>query len=448
VKLISALLFVLFCACSSTGLEVNSEFRGCTTDVQCDDGDRATRDWCTPTNGFCNHERDTVTTRDFDPASRERQNASLLCETDLVCARSFTGPYAYLTAPYSCIQQLDTTNWSVGRNITAPWYEDGYPMQIGVSPVNGTERLHVRLQLRVGDPRDRLDTTVAVTAYFAASGPVLLRNVFSVQELEAGLDLDLNILPDLARNLADPLSHHLAYIYMLMQPVGEIHSLAMQWALPPGGVTNLGTGAVFPSCLEVGIYARIPVHGFLHLERGPAGEPLCTGTPLRTDETDVNRVLGLVREEHDPTLYLLSSALYPHRIYSFAEGADDIANWIEDPDVTCGSTVVMPDGTLRNSGFPRVTIGVRPATQVQWTDGRGTVHHGIADRNFTIYEPNDLAGGQCSLVNQLPWNSGVVSSCALDLGTQFSRYHVVPIQDVSSLNFERMYFTAFWGYLE
>ncbi|MEK7073374.1 MAG: hypothetical protein AAB974_02975 [Patescibacteria group bacterium] len=446
------LLFALLCAaCSTERVEVIHEMTGCTADAMCDDRDDETSDWCEADSGFCSHERTVVGglcasaadcddgdaatvdaceggdchhTRDvtapFDPAAPERQDAYLICETP---SMRDVAPVGALTAELIL----------EGCYEPAFWNETGYRMTAVIRGLEPDESLPVRIapQLRVGDPSDRYHVTVS-TLY--SSGLTTLERVslagdFSVAEIEAGLEVTVPGSP------SGPVVGG-AQVILRFQPIGEVRSRTIQWALPPDGVTRLDGGTPIHTWPASSSFMRVPRHGFLRINEGSGGEAQCTGELRTLDVPPSGYILGgLVREESDPEIFYLTDFDSPRRLYEF-QGLRGAIDWFGWWETTCAQVSVVPDGSLDDPGFVRATVGLRPGTSVTWYDPTSGVRRfGYTDRNFVIRDTDGVVSGvACS---RYPSWSGDLRGCELDITSMLAEYTVMlatePYPDLDQL---------------
>lgn len=436
---------LLVCGCGGTTTEIRTERVGCMSDVECDDQEEDTSDWCEPESGICNHERAVATscndfeecddgnpasvdrcvdgvchhdheTNVFDPAAPERQDAQLICEQPVQgCSWPQDQPYAEVSFFARCF------------NDRLLWNEDGYPFLVGFHNFEQTRTLRVRPQLRVGDPRDRYVVTVVLNSLLTE--PVLTAEM-SVSEIEAGLEI-----------IVDPAEIQFSYdavIFMTLQPVGTVLSRSIQWGLPADGVIDIDTGETLTTCLSVGEFMDVPEHGFLHLGEGPNGEPVCDGEVVQADYDALAE--GWVREQSNPRIYYAGTMVYPARIFSFAT-LRELLEWVYliqgrsyrfggAYSYLCGGIGVVPDGSIAEAEYERENIGFRPGSLLQWTDQNdGLVHKGVADADFTILdmgvEPvQGLGGGYCTSYYELMSEEG--GGCFLEVSDLIASYTRIP----------------------
>lgn len=375
----------------------------CESVADCDDGDAASADAC-DADGSCHHTVDAP----FDPAAPERQDAYLICETPTM---RDVAPVGALTAELIL----------EGCGEPAFWNETGYRMTAVIRGVALDETIRVRVspQLRVGDPSDRYHVTVS-TLYqsgFTTLERVSLAGDFSVSEIEAGLEVTVPGSP------SGPVVGG-AQVVLRFQPIGEVRSRTIQWALPPDGVTRLDGGTAIHTWPASSSFMRVPRHGFLHIAEGPSGEPQCTGEVRVLDLVLSGGTIGggLVREESDPEVFSLTDSELPQRLFRF-QGLRGAIDWFGWWETTCAQVRVVPDGSLEGPSIVEMTVGIRPGTAVTWYDlTSGARRFGYTDRNFVIRDP-DVSGVACS--RYPAWN-GDLLGCALDITSMLAGYIVMP----------------------
>lgn len=388
---------------------------GCRMDQDCDDRLDSTADHCV--DRTCHH---TLTTPVPDPASPERQNARLLCETDQSCVRPASGPFAELYWIAQC-------DWFGFNNLS--WDEQGYPFFVAIHRVGTVRRVHVRPQLRVGDRMSRYRVTLQRNDTFAST-PFLIDRELSVAEIEAGFEIELGS----ARLVGWEDVINLSF---LLRPIGEPSARTLQWALPPDGVVDLDRRVPLNRCLAVGRFQRLPENGLLRIGTSTDGRPACQGTPRRIELGDFSRENpygGLVREAGSPELSYVDVA--GRRILRF-RGLLEFADWYR-PSQACAQVHTIPDGSLALlSDWERREVGIRPGIMVTWLAADGTRRRGMADRGFVIYDLTDridaqgradtslMLGAACTAYNTFRRNTPeAVDDCLLDIQSVLDRYEV------------------------
>lgn len=428
-------------ACSTERVEIVHEMVGCEADRACDDRDDETSDWCEADSGFCSHERTVVgglcasaadcddgdaasadacdteglchhtvdVTAPFDPAAPERQDAYLICETP---ATRDVAPVGALTAELIL----------EGCGEPAFWNETGYRMTAVIRGLEPDQSIPVRItpQLRVGDPSDQYHLTIS-TLYqsgFSTLERVVLAGDFSVSEIEAGLEVMVPGSP------SGPVVGG-AQVVLRFQPVGEVRSRTIQWALPRDGVTRLDAGPPIHVWPASSSFMRVPRHGFLHIAEGSGGEAQCVGE-LRALDVALPGYIGggLVREESDAEIFFLTDFEVPQRRFRF-QGLRGAIDWFGWWEITCAQVRVVPDGSLEGPSIVEMTVGIRPGTSVTWYDPTSGVRRfGYTDRNFVIRDTDGLVSGvACS--RYPAWN-GDLRGCELDITSMFAGYTVMP----------------------
>ncbi|TAK05046.1 hypothetical protein EPO33_03565 [Patescibacteria group bacterium] len=449
-RTLSVLFAVCCAACSTERVEIVHERAVCESDRACDDGDETTADSCNVAGGFCDHERSVVgglcestadcddgdaatvdaceggdchhardITAPFDPAAPERQDAQLICETP---AMRDVAPEGALTAELIL----------EGCGEPAFWNETGYRMTVVIRGVGLDESVPVRVtpQLRVGDPGDRYHVTVST---LVASGLSTMERVeiagdFTVPEIEAGFEVTVPGSP------SGPVVGG-AQVILRFQPIGAVRSRTIQWALPRDGVTRLDAGPSVHTWPASSFFMRVPRHGFLRINEGSGGEAQCTGE-LRTLDVPPSGYIngGLVREESDPEVFYLTDFDSPRHLFRF-QGLRGAIDWFGWWETTCAQVTVVPDGSLDDPEFVRLTVGLRPGTSVAWYDSIGARHFGYTDRNFVIRDPGVATSGvACS---RYPAWGGDLRGCELDITSMLAGYTVMsatePYPDLDQL---------------
>lgn len=365
----------------------------CESNADCDDHDPMTDDVCYSMTGVCHHTRTVIEAPPFDPVAR--QTLTSLCEQPVSCASGNEVRFG---------PQCDSSY------ATSTWDERGYPLYLYFDAVPASRVIHVTPRLWVGDPRDSFRVQTGMN--YATS--TVIDRVMTVAEIERGLDFAVTM----------PGS-----IFLTLQPSSfSLYSTALQWALPPGSVTD-GMGRALSTCLQVGRFTPIPQHGFMQLQTGTDGRLECAGRVLRTDPVS-GIMVGWAREESSSTLYYIHFPPAPARyVYSFATAREAI-DWLspQSRQTLCAVAMVFPDGTFsRLMGSSRVEVGVRPGVYVDWRDEMGNPHQGIAGYDFTIHEtrwPTDTAYG-CSSYSQFTPMRDPDHLCAIDVTPIVSRYTIV-----------------------
>lgn len=358
----------------------------------------------------------TVPVRSYDPASPDRQDARSLCEMPVSCDNG-TGPSVSL--PFSqCTAQR------------AAWNEHGYSLWIILNrPPAGLTRLHIAPQLRAGEPTDRFRVTIR--RLFQDDGPPLLVLEGSGDALELN-GFTINVAPPTTGAWE---AEHVRVSIDFVDPVG-FRSRALQWALPPGSVTNADTHENLIPCLQVGQYMDTPDHGILHLtEDGTTGEPQCSGTVRRLDSIPTPYPEGLIRSETRPRLYYASSRSAPQLLIIRFETLREFSSWIKTPDhpsTICANVLVLPDAMLLQllTTWTNEAVGSRPGSPVSWLDGTSLrTHFGIADRRWTIRDIGTDSDAILSNFECGPYNTytgRTDSDCWVDLQNRITSYTIVP----------------------
>ncbi|MEI7512428.1 MAG: hypothetical protein WCK01_03140 [Candidatus Uhrbacteria bacterium] len=454
----------VFSACGETRVEIIHEVAGCESDLDCNDHDETSVDSCEFGSGICNHERlvvvgcesfadcddgDAVSvdtcvdavcnhsrdiTAPFDPASPERQDVVSLCEQPLSCSQG-EGPLA----------ALSFNRCSGSRE---NWNEPGYMM--GISMLNmGTAARQVRIQpqLRVGDPTDLFRVMVHANDYRTA--PLLVRDMTASELEREGLTFEY---------VAPTIVGTGGYVFLTInfaQP-DTYRSRTLQWALPPDGVTDIGSSESLSHCLQVGEFMDVPEHGLLRLTQTLGTEiPQCTGTVRRVDSAAAGAILpnGLFRTVSDARIYFADVYSPTPRLYQF-ETLREFIDWgslygaFWHPNRVCAVVTVYEDIVLANAlvEFDVETVGVRPGTPVTWYDSISHLtHYGFADQGWVIRDigtdlyATTISGYACSRYSSIPsLGLGFMDyGCALDLGYLVSRYTTIPT-DPMSLNPQAM----------
>jgi hypothetical protein len=393
---------------------------GCTTFMDCDDSDPASVDTCV--GAVCNHSRDVIA--HFDPSTSERQDVFSLCERQPSCD---PGDGLTVRMPSQCLGRRD------------PWNEFGYPIAISIPDLPpASRRLQIRPQMRVGDPTDLFRVTVRLNEFF--SSPVIVRDMTG-HELE-----DVGIMVDYVPPAVDWMPHDVI-ISLDFVNVDAYRSRALQWAIPPGGVTNIVTGADLNPCLQVSVFVDVPEHGILRLTSAAGTElPQCVGTVRGPDSRTMGARVpdGLFRTVSDPRLYFAATFGPTPTLFRF-DTLRELVDWwaiFEDDPITqwtpstmCANAAVYQDIVLVNAltEFWIETVGARPGTPVTWLDTTtGTQHYGFADRNWTLldigaFSPAPTSPGRCSTYDAVPSRmSGFDYNCWLDLQGWSYRYTLMP----------------------
>jgi len=418
-------------------VEVRTERVGCTSNAQCDDGSEATDDYCSVSDGVCNHVRmvatacmndrqcddhddqttdrcDTVTgicqhsrfVPAYDPASPERQDAAMICE-DARCAPPASGPYAEVMWAVRCGVHVQRESWM----------ETGYPLWIHLHRIGTLDRIRIAPQLRVGSQLDRYSVRLRMNE--ERSTPVAVREL-SVAEIQRGFEIGIGSVPRL-QGWDDDL-----WIMLDLQPVGDAQSRTIQWALPTGGLTDAETDADLVPCLTVGEFMTVPRHGFLHLQEDGMTVQ-CAGSVRQLDIPYTDEMpSGLFRTQSDPAVTYVNTQTPPTTV-TF-QGLRGFMDWFQ-PNTVCAQVSVYPDSVIRRLPDRHTTVGVRPGVAVVWHDAENVRHYGMADRDWVIRDIGTGAGTARTLMGVCTrFNADWAVDCALDLDplVGISPYRMVP----------------------
>lgn len=408
-KSLTVFLFASFALIACGGhLDTSSDAAGCPDAASADRDPIAD---ATPETAVADAGSDTVadaapdvSSRGYDPAADERQNATVLCEQpsgDACTSRPADRLYAELQYFSDCR--------NVGRE---RWIHGGYRFPIVIH--NDARRLHhirIRAQLRVGNPADQYEVSVSSHPDHTI-GAVLYRSPMTVEQIESGITVDVT-----------GLGHDYGVqVDLAFQPIGTVQSRTIQWALPTDGVYDVDGATPIQSCFTVGAFMIVPTHGFLSLQSADASlRAQCVGTPLQTDTLTLDRT-GLYRELGNAEVFYVDQRSDGNHVTRFNDGVAGLASWT-NPYFACADVVVVPDGVI--TSHPIESVGIRPFTRVQWFV-EGTLHAGVADRNFTIRDLGTSTArvlpGYCSMYT---WDfGGTWTDCAIQIAT--ISYRTVP----------------------
>lgn len=417
-RMMFAFLFVIV-GCTETRYELVHDRVTCSSDTECDDGNEVTDDWCETDNG-CHHGRVTVVEvpETFDPSDPRRQDAEVLCEEPTNCE---TGNTVRL---WGC----------TGYAGAEPWSERNYVMSFEIGGTT-SEIIHIAPRLWIGDTSDSFRVTVEA-GYDRA--PVVDREM-SVAEIQDGFDID-------RRRSDGRLESRISIVF---EPIGDVRSRALQWALLPGDVTD-SVGMSLSTCLQTGTFMRVPAHGFLTFQEGPAGEPQCAGSVRAVDLDPIVFTESWVREESDPTIRFLYHPMGPGGWVISFDSTREMIDWVrssyvpywDDTDHFCARIRVVRDGTLATT-HPGRSASFRPGVMLMWFDADGTWHFGVADRNFVIRDTGGMRpvgpGGtyMCGMYGS--WTGIILGPCEMALSAEeLARFTIVPT-DPSTLDPAAMY---------
>lgn len=382
---------------------IRSVFSICLSNLDCDDQRSDTDDECR--NSICHHTviSDAAATRE------ERQNARFICEDDVSCRPSSTGP----------ILTLDPSTACATRTTRDPWREDGYPLILHLDNASELSRISLRLRLRVGDPRDLFRMNVWMNTP-APRAPDFVHTM-SAPEIESGIVLA--VPSGRVAGSADRVT-----LFILLTVIGAPNARTIQWGLAVDALHDETNRIPTPTCAASGLFMETPRHGILRLVNGANGEPQCAGAPTTFDWETIPPIgVGLARERNDPTLFYVSDSS-TRRIIRFP-GVAGLADWFL-PSTACAVAKVMPDGALSTLHWPEYTTGIRPGVAVAWESG-GALRFGITDFSWRIraYDtPMPDNAGICTRANTFLMTLDTrIPPCRLLLENGASRYLILPL---------------------